>query len=73
MIPHIFHNRQRGGWGLFDLLCFIAACALIYPLAIKISHRYEGHGRIRDWLRETPPPPFASRNIWSGDRLLRRT
>ena len=33
---------------------------------------YEGTGRIREWLRETTPPPFASRNIWSGDRLLRR-
>jgi hypothetical protein len=34
---------------------------------------YEGRGRIRDWLHETTPPSFASRNIWSGDRLLRRT
>lgn len=34
---------------------------------------YEGTGRIRDWLRETTPPEFASRNIWSGNRLLRRT
>ena len=34
---------------------------------------YEGTGRIRDWLRETTPPAFSSRNIWSGDRLLRRT
>ncbi len=34
---------------------------------------YQGRGRIRDWLRETTPPAFASRNIWSGDRLLRRT
>lgn len=34
---------------------------------------YEGTGRIREWLRETTPPEFASRNIWSGDRLLRRT
>ncbi|MBA3877958.1 MAG: hypothetical protein C0498_13740 [Anaerolinea sp.] len=34
---------------------------------------YEGTGRIRDWLRESTPEPFASRNIWSGDRLLRRT
>jgi len=33
----------------------------------------EGTGRIRDWLRETTPPAFSSRNIWSGDRLLRRT
>jgi len=34
---------------------------------------YEGTGRIREWLRESTPEPFASRNIWSGDRLLRRT
>jgi hypothetical protein len=34
---------------------------------------YEGTGRIRDWLRESTPMPFATRNIWSGDRLLRRT
>jgi hypothetical protein len=34
---------------------------------------YEGTGRIRDWLRETTPPAFSSRNIWSGDRLVRRT
>lgn len=34
---------------------------------------YEGTGRIREWLRETTPAEFASRNIWSGNRLLRRT
>lgn len=34
---------------------------------------YEGTGRIRDWLRETTPQQFATRNIWSGNRLLRRT
>ncbi len=34
---------------------------------------YEGTGRIRGWLRETTPPEFSSRNIWSGDRLLLRT
>jgi hypothetical protein len=34
---------------------------------------YDGTGRIREWLRETTPPEFASRNIWSGNRLLRRT
>ncbi|MGZ6339735.1 MAG: hypothetical protein ACXWNG_05160 [Candidatus Limnocylindrales bacterium] len=34
---------------------------------------YEGTGRIRGWLRESTPQPFASRNIWSGDRILRRT
>ena len=34
---------------------------------------YEGTGRMREWLRESTPPPFSPRNIWSGDRLLRRT
>ena len=34
---------------------------------------YEGTGRIRGWLRESTPRPFAKRNIWTGDRLLRRT
>lgn len=33
---------------------------------------YQGTGRIRDWLRESTPQPFAKRNIWSGDRVLRR-
>jgi len=34
---------------------------------------YAGTGRMREWLRESTPGPFAERNIWSGDRLLRRT
>jgi hypothetical protein len=34
---------------------------------------YEGTGRMREWLRETTPRPFAERNIWSGNQLLRRT
>ncbi len=34
---------------------------------------YEGSGRIRAWLRETTPAAFARRNIWSGNRVLRRT
>ncbi len=34
---------------------------------------YEGTGRIRAWLRETTPAAFARRNIWSGNRILRRT
>ena len=33
---------------------------------------YEGTGRIREWLRQSTPQAFASRNIWSGDRVLRR-
>jgi MFS family permease len=46
MTPHIPQNRRRGGWGLFDLLCFVAACLLIFPVALKISHHFEGHWRI---------------------------
>ncbi len=34
---------------------------------------YEGTGRIRGWLHECMPKAFAERNIWSEDRLLRRT
>jgi len=34
---------------------------------------YRGGGRMREWLHESTPAPFAQRNIWSGDRLLRRT
>jgi hypothetical protein len=34
---------------------------------------YDGLGRMRVWLHESTPPAFARRNIWSGDRLLRRT
>lgn len=34
---------------------------------------YDGAERMRAWLRESSPREFASRNIWSGDRLLRRT
>ena len=34
---------------------------------------YKGTGRMRAWLRESTPKSFAVRNIWSGDRLLRRT
>jgi hypothetical protein len=34
---------------------------------------HEGGVRMREWLRESTPAQFAERNIWSGDRLLRRT
>ncbi|HEX4342673.1 MAG TPA: hypothetical protein VH255_04740 [Verrucomicrobiae bacterium] len=36
----------RHGFGLFDLLCFIAACSLVYPLALAVSRHYEGHQRL---------------------------
>ena len=34
---------------------------------------YRGAARMRQWLHESTPEPFARRNIWSGDRILRRT
>ena len=43
----------------------------VFPLD-EPWYLFVGTGRIRDWLRETTPPEFSSRNIWSGDRLLRR-
>ena len=45
--------------------------AAVYRLP-RPWYLYEGTGRIRDWLRESTPQPFARRNIWSGDRVLRR-
>lgn len=33
---------------------------------------YEGKGRIREWSRETTPPAFARRNVFSGSKILRR-
>jgi hypothetical protein len=40
MSPHFSQNRRREGWGIFELLCFIAACALVVPLAHWIGDRY---------------------------------
>jgi len=34
---------------------------------------YRGGTRMREWIRESTPPAFAGRNVWSVDRLLRRT
>jgi hypothetical protein len=37
---------KHSGFGLFELLCFIAACSLVYPLALAVSRHYEGHQRL---------------------------
>jgi len=36
-------NCRRGGFGLFDILCFVAACSLIFPLALIVSRHSEEH------------------------------
>jgi hypothetical protein len=45
MSPHITQKHRRAGWGLFDLLCFVAACALIYPAARWVSHYFPDNQR----------------------------
>jgi hypothetical protein len=33
---------EQGQVGIFDLLCFVAAAALIYPSALWVSHHFTG-------------------------------
>jgi hypothetical protein len=40
MIFLVSKNRRRAGWGLFEMLCFIAACALVWPMAHWVGHHY---------------------------------
>ena len=79
-----FANEDGHRWATLVAAAVVALCArdgLIAPgwtgepvfCLVEPWYLYEGTGRIRDWLRETTPPAFSSRNIWSGDRLLRRT
>ena len=79
-----FTNEEERRWATLLAAAVVALCArdgLIAPdwarePVFRLDepwYLYEGTGRIRDWLRETTPPEFSSRNIWSGDRLLRRT
>ena len=79
-----FANEDEHRWAALLAAAIEALCAgdgLDPPAwttdpVFRLDHAwflYEGTGRIKDWLRETTPPSFASRNIWSGDRLLRRT
>jgi hypothetical protein len=36
-------GRKLRGFTLFDLLCFIAACSLIFPLALVVSRHFPAH------------------------------
>ena len=36
------NRNEQGKVGIFDLLCFVAAAALIYPGALWISHHFSG-------------------------------
>lgn len=80
--PH-FENADHHRWASLLAASVQALCereGLATPAWTKRSdyqlsepwYLYEGTGRIREWLRESTPQPFASRNIWSGDRILRR-
>ena len=61
-----------------EMLCDrdgLDAPAWIMDPALRVAepwYLYDGNGRMREWLHETTPAPFASRNIWSGNRLLNR-
>jgi membrane protein YdbS with pleckstrin-like domain len=33
-------KRQQAGWGIFELLCFIAAFALMAPIASRVSSHF---------------------------------
>lgn len=78
-----FRNPEEQRWAALlaasvEALCErdgLAAPAWTRDPSLRLSepwYLYDGTGRIREWLRESTPQPFASRNIWSGDRVLRR-
>lgn len=79
-----FADEEQRRWAALLAASIEALCArdgLVAPAWIRRRayllkepwFLYEGTGRIREWLRESTPHPFALRNIWSGDRILRRT
>ena len=81
--PPPYEDAERHRWATLLAATVEALCArdgIAAPAWTKGGeyclpepwYLYLGTGRIREWLRESSPPPFASRNIWSGDRLLRR-
>jgi hypothetical protein len=46
MTPNVARTRNQAGWGFFDLLCFIVACAMVLPLAKWVSiHYFSSHPR----------------------------
>jgi hypothetical protein len=79
-----FADEEQRRWAALLAASIEALCARDGLIAPAWTHHrdyrldepwflYEGTGRMREWLRESTPHPFASRNIWSGDRILRRT
>ena len=73
MPPHISQNRSCAGWGLFDLLCFIAACALLYPVARWASLCFPEHRRaIFIVIMATVYPAFGMLFCFLLHRLFNR-
>jgi hypothetical protein len=35
--------RRRRGFTIFDILCFVAACSLIFPIALIVSRHFQEH------------------------------
>jgi hypothetical protein len=43
--------RRRAGWGIFEFICFLAACALVWPVAHLVGQRYfPNHSRTVFWI-----------------------
>ena len=40
MNPNASKFHRQAGWGLFEIICFIAACALVWPIAQWVGQRY---------------------------------
>jgi hypothetical protein len=38
--------RKSRGFTIFDVLCFVAACAMIFPVAIMIGNYFDGYRRV---------------------------
>jgi predicted Na+-dependent transporter len=39
-------QERPKGFTIFDLLCFVAACSVIFPVALIVSRRCEGRWRV---------------------------
>jgi hypothetical protein len=51
MTLNISRIRRQAGWGLFELLCFIAACSVVVAVAHWVGHRYfPNHSRAVFWI-----------------------
>jgi hypothetical protein len=51
MTPNVSKIRRRAGWGIFEFICFLAACALVWPVAHLVGQRYfPNHSRTVFWI-----------------------